>query len=801
MNLFSGFKADRLIAQFMSAEDPRGPAATKALDKLRGTGPAAIPKLIDTLASASKEQTVELVDVLAALAEDKTLKHYVEGLADGNQRVVSGTAWALSSSRGLSANELLGLLDEDGVSKPAVLEILGVHKKELSVREMLNRAYELDPQDKAALFRLIEDVVTEDIVPDLVARISGKDTLVRMHIINVLGKFNRPDVRSALEGQLRDNNKMIRQAALTSLARIGGSENVELICTLLQDPDVDVQNKAVDLIVKINDPDTVRFLLPALKDESEYSRRSAVEVLNEIGDNRSVKTLLQAIQDDDWWVRARAADALASIGGPKVVDAVVQLISDDDQEIRRSAIEILNSARDERTVGHLIAATKDADWWVRERAVDALAEIGNTKAVPALIGLLGDNPKSDPAVIRALGKLGTAKVVDKLMPMLNRDEREIRVEAMRSIAHLADESRADTIRVELEKLKASDDTAIVNTADKALKELEARFSSDVIEQNQKAAKLAAEPAKTLLIDNQEVAEVIERVEKTVEAETTAPLDISTLEPGDVIDDRYVFVERIGKGAFGTVLLMQDKVVDERLILKFLNPNVSSDEEMMKRFVHELRFSRRITHPNVIRIYDFLSVQGLYAISMEYFPSHTLGAEIASEKPMSFAKALKFSKDIATGMIIAHQAGVIHRDLKPANILINEEGLLKIVDFGVAAAAKSGDTQLTKTGYVIGSPKYMAPEQILGKKVDETADIYSLGVIIYEMITGTPPYTRGDHMSVMYQHVQGKALPCQKVNPEIPDDLARLVSKMMAVDKTQRHASMEELRDELDTLSY
>ena len=108
---------------------------------------------------------------------------------------------------------------------------------------------------------------------------------------------------------------------------------------------------------------------------------------------------------------------------------------------------------------------------------------------------------------------------------------------------------------------------------------------------------------------------------------------------------------------------------------------------------------------------------------------------------------------------------MHRDLKPANVLINQEGLLKIVDFGVAAAHREGDTQLTKTGYVIGSPKYMAPEQILGKKVDERADIYALGVMLYEMVTGVPPYSRGDHMSVMYQHVQGKARPPQEVNPD------------------------------------
>ena len=131
---------------------------------------------------------------------------------------------------------------------------------------------------------------------------------------------------------------------------------------------------------------------------------------------------------------------------------------------------------------------------------------------------------------------------------------------------------------------------------------------------------------------------------------------------------------------------------------------------------------------------------------------------------------------------------MHRDLKPANVLINDEGVLKIVDFGVAAAQHQGDTQLTKTGYVIGSPKYMAPEQILGKKVDERADIYSLGVIMYEMLTGTPPYHRGDHMSVMYQHVQGRARPPIELNPALPQGISDLIMKCMSVDKEKRFAT-------------
>jgi serine/threonine-protein kinase len=248
------------------------------------------------------------------------------------------------------------------------------------------------------------------------------------------------------------------------------------------------------------------------------------------------------------------------------------------------------------------------------------------------------------------------------------------------------------------------------------------------------------------------------------------------------------------------VLVEDTVVEERLILKFLNANVASDEEMMKRFVHELRYSRKITHKNVIRIYDFLYISGGYAISMEYFPSHTLATEIANEKPMNPKKAVRFALDICVGMHVAHQQGIIHRDLKPANILIDDTGLVKIVDFGVAAAAKSGDTQLTKTGYVIGSPKYMAPEQILGKKVDERADIYSLGVILYEMLAGTPPYSRGDHMAVMYQHVQGKAAPLHEANPAIAPELALVVSKCMQVDKAKRYETMDQFAKALASVS-
>jgi len=791
MAILAGFRADQLITQLISETDTASSTAMKLTERLKKLGPKVIPKAIDALAMCDRSHTMLFVDILASQVNDKTLKYYKEGLADGGDRVVSGTAWALSSANSYNANALLDFLEEDEISKPAVIEILKVHKQNLSVHDLLRRAYELEPKEKAALFKIIEDIVSEDMVPDLIARMGGKDPAVKIHLMKLLSKFKKAEINPALEMQLGDSNKLVRSAALSALAERDGKVNIAKVAKLLHDPDLDVQGKAVDVMVKINHPETIRFLVPALKDESEYTRRAAVEVLNEIGNADSVKDLLEAIKDDDWWVRARAGDALAEIGGPRVVDSVLQLIKDKDEDIRRTAIEILNATKDERAVDELMKATDDTDWWVRERAVDALSQIGSSKAVPKLLRMLGKNPKTDTVVIRALGKLGNHEIVDKLVPLLQRPEREVQVEAIKAISHLADQKRADTIRKVLQKLKEGEDPTIINSADIALKELDAKFSQTVLEENLRAAKMA-EHTHTLLIENEDIDKLLSVPEEKV-------LDISKLEPGDVIDGRYKYIEKIGKGAFGTVLLMQDQVVDERLILKFLNPNVSSDEEMMKRFVHELRYSRKITHRNVIRIYDFLHLQGAYAISMEYFPSHTLSGEIPDSKPMAFDKAIKYSFDIATGMAVAHQAGVIHRDLKPANILVNDEGLLKIVDFGVAAAASSGDTQLTKTGYVIGSPKYMAPEQILGKKVDETADIYSVGVIMYEMVTGVPPYSRGDHMSVMYQHVQGKAKRCQEINPEVPDDYASIIAKSMSVDKTKRYNSMDQLIEALSAV--
>src|SRR6187551_565368 len=804
MGFFSNLRSDRLITQIKSTNEPLGDDTLKSVSRLKSLGPSAIEPVIQALADADKNATVALVDVLSTLVSNKTFPQFVQGMCDGGPRIAAGIAWALSSSRSYSPGLLLDALGTKGISKSALLDVIHAQRDRFNLRELLNAAYAQEPNEKAALFRIISEIADENAVGELTSRIEGKDPIARMHIINILSKFNKPEVKRALQGQLRDNNKMIRSAALAALSRMDGPVDVAAICPMLRDGEIDVQNRAIDVLIRANDPETVKYLIPVLKDENEYARRAAVEVLNEIGDAKSVKYLLEAIKDDDWWVRSRAGDALGKIGGPKVVDAVLELARDKDDDIRRAAIEILNQTKDERAVNHLIDATRDKDWWVCERSVDALAEIGSKRALPRLLEMLATTPvRSLPVVVRAIGMLGEPKNVETLLPFLTRPEKELRIEAIQALARISDERRAEHVRLQLQSQAQNPDNTIALAASAALKELSARLAGDTGSGTVLGGTRTGggtlitsgfDPARSVPLDEAEIKPMLRQVE---EKPASTKLDIGTLRNGDMIEGRYKYIERIGKGAFGTVLLMEDTVVDDRLILKFLNPNVSEDEEMMKRFVHELRYSRKITHHNVIRIYDFLYIQGNYAISMEYFPSHTLGSEVVGEKPMPLARALNFGIDICTGMEVAHAQGIVHRDLKPANVLINNEGLLKIVDFGVAAAQREGDTQLTKTGYVIGSPKYMAPEQILGKKVDQRADVYALGVILYEIMTGVPPYARGDHMSVMYQHVQGKARPPREINQGLPPGLPEVIMQAMAVDKDKRYQTMQELRAALE----
>ena len=444
MSFFSNLRADRLITEIRSSTDPASPATQKAMARLKDVGPSAIEPIFAALPEADKSATMALRRGAGrASSRQKTFPQFVRGLVEGSPRVVSGISWALTSSRNYPPHLLLEALATPGISKSALLEVIAAQKSRFSVRELLAAAYTQEPNEKAALFRIIGEIADRQSLPELIGRVQGKDPIARVHIINTLARFNTPEVQTALQGLLKDPNKLIRGAALSALQRMDGPIDIERVGgTAARSGNRRAQPR--DRRGHQGQPSGDHQVPDRGAQGRERERAARRRRGAERGRQRQFGQVpaRASLKDSDWWVRSRAADALGKIGGPKVIDAVLQLVRDKDEDIRRAAIEILNQTKDERAVDSLIQATRDSDWWVSERAVDALAEIGSKRALPRLMEMLQAPANAQGDARSWCGRSASSaigKLVDMLLPLIARPEREIRIEAMQALSQVADE--------------------------------------------------------------------------------------------------------------------------------------------------------------------------------------------------------------------------------------------------------------------------------------------------------------------------------------------------------------------------
>jgi serine/threonine-protein kinase len=264
-------------------------------------------------------------------------------------------------------------------------------------------------------------------------------------------------------------------------------------------------------------------------------------------------------------------------------------------------------------------------------------------------------------------------------------------------------------------------------------------------------------------------------------------------------NRYRVVQHIGRGGFGAIYLVEDTAVQDRIIFKILNSHLSEDEGAIRRFVQELKLTRKITHRNVIRIYDLIDLGGAHAVSMEYFPGRDLGKVLTEAGKLDPWRSLGILAQACDGLAAAHEAGVVHRDIKPGNILVGVDDEVKIVDFGLAWAEQRVGSRLTKSGLLIGTPEYMAPEQIRGEEADHRVDVYGLGIVLYEMITGRPPFTAETPVKILFQHLEGEARPMSELSEGVPPEIEALTAAAMAREPDERIGSAVELGERIRDL--
>jgi len=263
-----------------------------------------------------------------------------------------------------------------------------------------------------------------------------------------------------------------------------------------------------------------------------------------------------------------------------------------------------------------------------------------------------------------------------------------------------------------------------------------------------------------------------------------------LEPGAVIGERYEIVRLLGQGGMGAVYQAKDRELDRQVALKVIRGDMAANPEILRRFKQELILARQITHKNVIRIFDLGQADGLKFITMEYIEGEDLQSLLKERKKLEPADAAKIIAQVCRALEVAHSEGVIHRDLKPQNIMLDKTGRAYVMDFGIARSTLT--SSMTQTGALIGTPDYMSPEQAKGQTVDARSDLFAIGIIFYEILSGQSPFNADTTMGKLWKRTSEPARPLGELDKKIPQPLSEIVKKCLEIDPDKRFASATEL---------
>jgi serine/threonine-protein kinase len=759
------------------------------IEKLRQSSKESLEYLIETIPQTSGIHRAMLTDICLEHVGGTTEELFLKGLDSDTTEIRRTTASILSRSSRINANKLFKKLQETEGSKSEIIEILEFQAAQLKPEQIINNALKLGRGDAEQLLKLAyksEKPLAIDALHVEPASIESQS--LKIALLRYFAEVEQPQVAQLMVRFLEDSNKTVVIEALKALKGLKVKYDVALLVPFVEGMSEVGRELAIEIIHDRADAETAPRLAP-LTCGSDEAREDFTRLFVKHVTTKGLEDYLQLLDLQDWWGKEKSLKALQNFSNEKLYTAAAGLTEHENAFVREQAQNLAAQASSAGDLKQLRRNALHENWQVREKAIEAIGKSGKRESMEILEKVIEERPDSATAVLRAAGALGFSKGLEIAFASLRMPEALVQRQALETIGKLTSERHAETVREKLMQKVPSLQATVRDTAGEVITRMTREFKLSDLDVDQETyfdtrlIKLDGSPAVDTGTFQMSTSTITEKKGQNIE----------DFKKGDQWLGRYRIDREIGRGAMGRVMLATDEMVGETLILKFMHPELTAEESSRERFLREVRYSRKVSHPNVIRVHDMLSEGALSAISMEFFESRGIDEYLREEKFFDAEKGLKILLQVANGMGAAHDQDVIHRDLKPSNILMNSKGLVKIVDFGIALASSKSELTLTQAGSIIGTPAYLSPERAKGLEADHRSDIYALGVIAYCMFCGKPPYV-GEPMSLLFQHLEGKAKPVHEVRKEVSPHISLLVQKLMAVELEDRLQTMEEVAE-------
>ncbi|MFT5503432.1 MAG: tRNA A-37 threonylcarbamoyl transferase component Bud32 [Gammaproteobacteria bacterium] len=781
---------NRALKQFLECPDVDSEKGLALTAKIRNGAHGSLEKIVEVIPSANIVHQKVLKQICIEHAEGSTQEMFLSQLENDETNIRHTAADILSQSIRLSPAKLFKQLHESEISKTEIIGILESRKSTLKPEQLINNAVKMEKTYAEKLIIMAGQTDSEldlsalSIKPESIASPS-----IKIYLLRYFGAVEQADVSEVIGKFLSDSNKAVVIEALKALKSLSASYDASILLPVIVTMSETEREIAMAIIHKQADAALVGKLAGWTTGKSDELREIFIKLVIQYADEINLGKFLKRLDQQEWWGKEQALKCLQRLADDRFCRVAAKLAENSQEFVRSTAQQLMAQGGDPEDIDQLKQLALHEDWQVREKAILSLGSSANREALDCLAQVIQQWPESALAVLKSVQKLGFSKGLETAFLCLKMPEALVQRGALETIGKLAIARYAKNIRDKVMQQVPKLQPTVRDTAGDVVYTLTEKFNLEQLDVN---IEEFFETRLMKIDDVQSQAAVVKDTSQE-QAQLIKFQNIEELKEGDLWMDRFRIRQEIGRGAMGRVMLAEDEIVGEELILKFMHPELTADGASRERFLREVKYSRKISHPNVIRIHDMLFKDNLCAISMEYFVSRGVDELLKEKGFFEVEEGLDVLRQVSEGMSVAHKQEVVHRDLKPSNILMNDEGHVKVVDFGIASASSNSDATLTKTGLIIGTPAYLSPERARGYEAEDRCDIYALGIIAYYLFSGSLPY-RGEPMSMLFQHLEGKAKPVHEIKPSVSPRIGMLVKKMMAVEAENRVQTMDEVHD-------